>query len=80
MVAAPLSCIRRSIAHQRLCSSDVVSRLAQQTAKTIQDNWAGNWSEIQVAVRRRTIVSDASVGGVDDQHVGLGPAGDFGWD
>jgi hypothetical protein len=24
--------------------------------------------------------NDASTGGVDDQHVGLGPAGDFGWD
>ena len=35
---------------------------------------------VWLVVRRRTILNDASVGGVDDQHVGLGPAGDFGWD
>src|ERR1700757_2773593 len=29
-----------------------------------------------IVVRRRTILNDASVGGMDDQHVGLGPARD----
>jgi hypothetical protein len=51
-----------------------------KSPRRYQDNWAGNSSEIQVVVGRRTILNDASVGGVDDQHVGLGPAGDFGWD
>ena len=30
--------------------------------------------------RRRTVLSDASVGGVDDEQVGLGPVGDVGRD
>jgi len=58
----------------------LTTQMRNKSPRRYQDNWAGNWSEIRVVVRRRTILNDASVGGVDDQHVGLGPAGDFGWD
>jgi hypothetical protein len=69
-----------STAHQRLCSSDEVSRLAQQIAKTIPGQLGRQLVSDTGCGRRRTILSDASVGGVDDQHVGLGPVGDVGRD
>jgi hypothetical protein len=45
-------------------------RSGRQETSTVSpsDRSRGNYSEIQVVVRRRTILNDASVGGVDDQH------------